>query len=209
MDKPRPTIVSLPDGPYRVEHLDRLRNAAGDLPAAPRMALCRCGGSSKKPFCDGTHARIDFRDAKLAGGAEDRVDVYEGPGISVRDNRSLCAHAGRCTDGLAKVFRYGKEPWIDAAGAARDRIVAIVHGCPSGALACAVDGVPAADPDRAPEIFVSPNGPYVVTGGPELPGVAFGKGASREHFTLCRCGGSKNKPFCDGSHHSIGFSADR
>jgi CDGSH-type Zn-finger protein len=52
---------------------------------------------------------------------------------------------------------------------------------------------------------VTKDGPYAVTGAAELAGVAFGDGASREHYTLCRCGASANKPFCDGSHWRIEF----
>ena len=65
------------------------------------------------------------------------------------------------------------------------------------------------DQERPPAIFVSKNGPYVVTGGPELVGEPRGEGASEEHYTLCRCGGSKNKPFCDGSHWHIEFEDDK
>ena len=54
-------------------------------------------------------------------------------------------------------------------------------------------------------VTVTDDGPYAVTGGIELVGVAFGEGASHEHYTLCRCGASKNKPFCDGSHWQVGF----
>lgn len=49
------------------------------------------------------------------------------------------------------------------------------------------------------------DGPYAVTGGVELIGVKMGEGASCEHYTLCRCGGSKNRPFCDGTHWTIEF----
>jgi CDGSH-type Zn-finger protein len=52
---------------------------------------------------------------------------------------------------------------------------------------------------------VTKDGPYAVSGGIELAGVSFGDGASQEHYTLCRCGASKNKPFCDGSHWDAGF----
>jgi CDGSH-type Zn-finger protein len=54
-------------------------------------------------------------------------------------------------------------------------------------------------------VTVSANGPYEITGGIELMGVKQGAGASSEHYTLCRCGASKNKPFCDGSHWDAGF----
>lgn len=53
-----------------------------------------------------------------------------------------------------------------------------------------------------------PNGPYMVRGGPALIDAEQGEGASKEHYTLCRCGGSKNKPFCDGTHWHIGFEAE-
>jgi CDGSH-type Zn-finger protein len=54
-------------------------------------------------------------------------------------------------------------------------------------------------------VTVTKDGPYAVTGGIELADVVFGEGASTEHYTLCRCGASKNKPFCDGSHWHVGF----
>lgn len=54
-------------------------------------------------------------------------------------------------------------------------------------------------------VTVTNDGPYTITGGVELLDVPFGEDASREHYTLCRCGGSKNKPFCDGTHWSLGF----
>ena len=67
--------------------------------------------------------------------------------------------------------------------------------------------------DDAPQdtaaIFVAPDGPYMVTGGPELRNTVFNEGASRACFALCRCGASRNKPFCDGSHRRIGFKDER
>ena len=53
------------------------------------------------------------------------------------------------------------------------------------------------------------DGPYAVTGGIELAGQPRGEGASLEHYPLCRCGGSKNKPFCDGTHWSIKFRDEK
>ena len=68
-----------------------------------------------------------------------------------------------------------------------------------------IDGIEHRDQERAPMVTVTNDGPYAITGGVELMDVPFGEGASREHYTLCRCGGSKNKPFCDGAHWSLGF----
>ena len=67
--------------------------------------------------------------------------------------------------------------------------------------------------DDAPQdtaaVFVAPDGPYVVTGDPELRNTVQGGGGSRTRFELCRCGGSRNKPFCDGSHRRIGFRDEK
>ncbi|MEE9288951.1 MAG: (4Fe-4S)-binding protein, partial [Bacteroidota bacterium] len=155
------------------------------------------------------HAKIGFSSAKLEGRVEDKRENYAGEHISIHDNRGVCAHAGRCTDGLSSVFRLKQEPWIDPKGASRDEIIATVRRCPSGALSYSVDGVEYRDREGEPAIFVSPNGPYVVTGGPDLLDTTRGKGASTEHFTLCRCGGSKNKPFCDGTHWYKKFTDDK
>jgi hypothetical protein len=98
-----------------------------------------------------------------------------------------------------------QKPWIDADGAAIEEIVATIRKCPSGALSYSIDGAEHRDVAREPSVSVTKDGPYAVTGGVELVEVPFGEGASREHYTLCRCGASKNKPFCDGTHWSIGF----
>ena len=122
---------------------------------------------------------------------------------------AICAHAGYCTDNLASVFRLKKEPWIDPDGAAVTEIIETIKRCPSGALSYTVDNVEHRDQDREPMVTVTKNGPYAITGGIELLEQSLGEGASTEHYTLCRCGGSKNKPFCDGTHWSIGFEDEK
>jgi hypothetical protein len=77
--------------------------------------------------------------------------------------------------------------------------------CPSGALSYSIENIEYRDQEREPMVTVTDDGPYAITGAIELIGVTFGDGASKEHYTLCRCGASKNKPFCDGSHWSVGF----
>ncbi len=202
----KPTIECKLNGPYLVKDLQELKRSDGTpLEAQPVMALCRCGGSANKPFCDGTHRRIGFSGARLSDGGADRRDDYKGRRITIHDNRSICAHAGYCTDGLAAVFKYGAEPWIDPDGADVDAIVATIGRCPSGALSYSIDGIEQAGPERVPAIAVTKDGPYAIVGGVSLVGPDFAKGASPEHYTLCRCGASKNKPFCDGSHWSVGF----
>lgn len=207
--KARPSITPTRDGPYVVRDVTALSNRSGSIEARPTMRLCRCGGSANKPFCDGTHARIGFSSAKLDGRVEDKREDHVGAGITIHDNRGICAPAGHCADALPSVFRLRHEPWIQPDGASRDEIVAAIRRCPSGALSYSIDGHEHRDREGAPAIFVSQNGPYVVSGGPDLLDTVWGEGASVEHYTLCRCGGSKNKPFCDGSHWYNGFADDR
>lgn len=205
-----PSIECKSNGPYVVKNLEALSNSKGDsIPTKPVIALCRCGGSNNKPFCDGTHQKNGFSGAKLTDGRADKRDNYQGQRISIHDNRAICAHAGHCTNGLASVFKYGSEPWIDPDGSTIETIIETVRKCPSGALSYSVDGVENRDQQREPAITVTSDGPYAVVGGIHLIGQSWGQGASTEHYTLCRCGGSKNKPFCDGTHWSIGFKDDK
>jgi CDGSH-type Zn-finger protein len=208
----KPRIACLPNGPYyllndmQATAVPNLVRSSGAPCATVRgVALCRCGGSKNKPFCDGTHGTIGFSDRKLTDGAEDRRVAYRGKRITIFDNRAICAHAGFCTDGLKEVFRQRAEPWIEADAAGVEEIIATVRKCPSGALSYAIEGTEAQDVVRPPRVVVTDNGPYAVSGAVELPGVQFGDGASREHYTLCRCGASKNKSFCDGSHWRVEF----
>jgi len=203
------TITCIDNGPYVVSGLDDLRGPNGkSIPTKPKVALCRCGGSSAKPFCDGTHAKIGFDDTKKPDRVPDRRKTYTGKNIAIHDNRALCAHAGFCTDSLSAVWRMHQSPWIDSDAADATAIIDTIRKCPSGALSYSVAGVEQRDPNRTPAIHATKDGPYRVTGGVALDGQEWDHGASREHYTLCRCGASKNKPFCDGTHWDIGFRDD-
>lgn len=210
--QPKPKIVCLPNGPYYLLHdmtlvlVPHLRRANGEPCANVRgVALCRCGGSKNKPFCDGTHGTNGFTDRSLADRSENRRENYVGKRITIHDNRAICAHAGFCTDSLETVFLSHQEPWIDPDRARADEIIETIRRCPSGALSYSIDDVEHRGQDRVPMVTVTNDGPYAITGGIELVGVPFGEGASTEHYTLCRCGASQNKPFCDGSHWRVGF----
>ena len=202
----KPTIECKSDGPYLVKDLDTFANSKGDgIACQPVMALCRCGGSATKPFCDGTHRKNGFSGARQAQLASKR-DVYRGKKIAIFDNRAICAHSARCTDNLAAVFKYGSEPWIDPDGAGVEAIIDAVNKCPSGALSYAVNDVEAPPQQRAPGITVTKDGPYAVVGSIPLAGQGSDAIAATAIYTLCRCGASKNKPFCDGSHWAVKFS---
>lgn len=212
MSSAKPKIACLPNGPYYLlndltpQVVPNLLNSHGEPCAnVAGVALCRCGGSKNKPFCDGTHGTIGFTDEKTTDGNNDKRKSYIGKTITIHDNRGICSHAGHCTDNLKSVFRLGEEPWIDPDGATAQEIIEVIKKCPSGALSYSVDGVEHRDQERQPLVTATKDGPYVITGGIELLDQKMGEGASTEHFALCRCGASKNKPFCDGSHWHIGF----
>jgi CDGSH-type Zn-finger protein/truncated hemoglobin YjbI len=202
------------DGPYLVTGIEQFKNSLGeDLPRTSQMALCRCGQSSMKPHCDGTHAETAFSGLKDPKRVPDRRDAYKGQQIEIYDNRGICAHSGFCTDRLASVFHVGLEPFVTPSGARLDEMMQAVRACPSGALSFGIDGVEAryqVDQSRPGAIEVSRDGPYRITGGIRLVeelGIDLPRavGSSPEHFSLCRCGHSQNKPFCSGMHWSIQF----
>ena len=205
----KPTLELVKNGPIRATNLTRLFNSRGETIATKRsFILCRCGASSHKPFCDGTHNRIGFTDDKTDERVPDQLDRYQGRDVTILDNRGVCSHAGFCSDWLPAVWRLGVEPWIDPDAASRQDIVRIIRTCPSGALSYIEDGQARTNFHKDAEVQVSRDGPYYVRGSIELKGVEFGNGASPEHYTLCRCGKSRNKPFCDGTHWYAGFHDD-
>jgi CDGSH-type Zn-finger protein/truncated hemoglobin YjbI len=220
-------IQVAPDGPYLVTNVATVHDYLGqDVPVPPQLALCRCGASGRKPFCDGSHAPSGFTGDKDPKRVPDHRDRYDGEQVTVFDNRGICQHSGFCTDRLNTVFRTDAEPFVAPSGGRMDEIIRAVRDCPSGALGLALDDREQRDladwhGDRPAAIEISQDGPYRVTGsitlttpdsaGPDSAGpagadVPRAQGASREHYALCRCGHSQNKPFCSGMHWYIGFT---
>jgi CDGSH-type Zn-finger protein/truncated hemoglobin YjbI len=211
-----PAIVTAKDGPYLVTNITVLRTPlGGEIPVPPQLALCRCGASALKPFCDGSHATSGFTDGKDPDRVPDQRDTYPGQQVTIFDNRGICQHSGLCSDRAPTAFRTGAEPFVAPSGARLDELVRAVRDCPSGALSLAFDGEEQRDladwhGTRERAIEVTQDGPYRVTGGIALTDAAGADvpraaGSSREHFALCRCGHSQNKPFCSGMHWYVEF----
>ncbi len=206
MAEQRPQIECTENGPYAVRQLQNLEVQGESVAATSTMKLCRCGQSGKKPYCDGSHVRVGFSGARQEDRRPDELDSFVGREIAIHDNRGLCAHAGVCTGNLESVFQFMQEtePRIDADGAAVEEIVDVINRCPSGAISHTLTEAQAA-PDEEASVWVIPQGPYVVRGDIELVNAESLQGASSRSRTLCRCGDSKNKPFCDGSHWDSDF----
>ncbi len=133
------------------------------------------------------------------------MDSYKGKNIIIHDNDGVCSKRGHCTDNLPSVFKSKEDPWIDPDAADAEEIARVIEMCPSGALSYTQDGILHKDQNRKPKITVSKDGPYEVVGRPELKDPNGSRPEAKEHYTLCRCGHSKNKPFCDGQHKKIKF----
>ena len=157
-----PKIRLSKNGPLVVTGLEDFTDETGEpLPLRDTVRLCRCGASSTKPFCDGTHASIGFTDTPSSSRLPDRRDDYVGDDITIHDNRGICSHAGYCTAGLPVVWGFN-EPWIDPNGASTEQIVSIIRKCPSGALSYSINDVEHRDVDRPPAIALTKDGPYRV-----------------------------------------------
>lgn len=191
---------------------ESLEWSEGDaFPASNNYALCRCGRSGTKPFCDGTHKRIGFDGTETASREpyERQAERFDGPTRVLEDARALCAFARFC-DPHGQVWNLVKKSdQPHAAGLVEHE----AGNCPSGRLLAKnrASGK-AIEPHFEPSIGLvqdtaqAVSGPIWVRGG--IPVIADDGHAYevRNRVTLCRCGASSNKPFCDGAHASSGFN---
>ena len=164
-----------------------------------RYALCRCGHSTTKPFCDDSHLRVGFDGTETADRAPraTRAREIRGRDIAFTDDAVLCTHAGFCSDRRTDVWEMvgsSADPEV------RARMERMIKLCPSGRLALE----PPADSGEA-EVLLERDGPIWVRGAVELRAADGTTYEVRGHMALCRCGTSRNKPFCDDSHQKIGF----
>ena len=199
-------ITPTPNGPLQAQKIKALKNDRGDiLSTDEEIWLCRCGHSRNKPYCDGAHAAAQFSDKRQrrAGAPVEFV----GKEVTVIDDASLCAHAGACVDGAPDSFFTVKDGQRisspDASPA--ERVIAAVRQCPSGALLYKLKGRRMDQFGGETQVVVEKDGPYRVSQA-RLDGEA--RPATEDHYTLCRCGASLNKPFCDGMHAKVKFRAE-
>jgi CDGSH-type Zn-finger protein/uncharacterized Fe-S cluster protein YjdI len=137
----------------------------------------------------------------------DKVRVYVGKNIDVTYDAGRCTHAAECLRGLSAVFDTSRRPWILPDGASADAVAGVVRKCPSGALHFVrLDGGDAEAPSEQTSIEVTTDGPLYVRGLVQLLSADGRVILNDTRIALCRCGQSRNKPFCDNSHRDSGFN---
>jgi CDGSH-type Zn-finger protein/nitrite reductase/ring-hydroxylating ferredoxin subunit len=179
--------------------------SAEPLPHESPVFLCRCGQSNNKPFCDGSHMTADFDGTETASTEtfEERRKTYEGSGLTVHRVGRICEHASFCANKTTDWYQMLPDTGDVNV---RTQVIGMIEHCPSGALVYEIDGA-IVEPDLPTAVSPVEDGPYWVTGGVTIvrsDGVVM---ETRNRVTLCRCGHSKNKPLCDGTHAEIGFVA--
>jgi CDGSH-type Zn-finger protein len=175
------------------------------FPLQETYALCRCGQSNNSPFCDGTHLKVHF-DGTEAGDHEPfekGTNMIIGPALELADNRHLCVHARFCmrAGSIWSLIKRSDEP------EARDIAIEEACNCPSGRLVITEnESKRVIEPEFEKSIVVieypprGEHGPLWVRGGMPIVSADGETYEIRNRVTICRCGKSRNKPFCDGSH---------
>lgn len=220
MEKKEKKIQILKDGPYMVsgdvplhiEHIVPDSDGNGESYEKGKVydhpeqyALCRCGHTKNRPFCDGTHQEIGFDGTETAGHKCycDEARVYSGETIELLDERALCASARFC-DRYEDAWNLTEMSSPDHPEYEERAIYEATH-CPAGRITVRKDGE-LIEPDLPQEIalledpYYDAKAPIFVKGGIKVTDADGVEYEERNRRALCRCGESKNKPFCDGTH---------
>jgi CDGSH-type Zn-finger protein len=172
-------------------------------------ALCRCGKSNNKPYCDGSHVGgFDGTETAKKQPYAEQAGIIKGPELTLTDAEDFCAGAGFChrNGGTWALIEKSDNP------EAKKDAIKEAGDCPSGRLvACNKSGKPI-EPAFEQSISVTQqptrgvSGPLWVKGEVQIESADGTSYERRNRVTLCRCGKSGNKPFCDGTHISIKFN---
>ena len=214
-------IKIMKDGPYRVTggvplyeqaivtdeagHTRELIDKR-EYPLQETYVLCRCGASKIKPFCDGTHREIGFDGSEMASRKPylEKAETFVGPELKLTDAHEFCDHSRFClrAGGIRKLIQKSDDP------EARQTAIEEATICPSGRLVLWDKKTGKSfEKEFEPSLVLVHDkqkgceGPIWVRGGVPIESADGCKYESRNRVTLCRCGKSQNKPFCDSSHY--------
>ncbi|NOY16200.1 MAG: hypothetical protein GXP23_04560 [Gammaproteobacteria bacterium] len=138
--------------------------------------------------------------------SENERYIFPGTKINVEWDGRLCIHIAECGHAKGDLFIAGRQPWCQPDLVTLEDVIDVVERCPSGALTYETSVKTVKEsPDQENSVSVSYNGPYFVRGELDIEGSADDMEGVAFRVALCRCGHSKNKPFCDNSHEAIGF----
>ncbi len=171
-----------------------------------KYILCRCGHTENKPFCDGNHTKVKFDGTETSTNQpyQQMAKTIDGPTLTLKDAEPLCASARFCHRGgdIWQVVLKSDEPW------AKKNTIEDTFDCPSGRLVIvdkATGKVLEPTLEKTIGLIKDPNvgvdGPLWVRGGIPVFSAEGKLYEVRNRMTLCRCGKSQNKPFCDSSHY--------
>jgi CDGSH-type Zn-finger protein len=178
---------------------------------AERYALCRCGQSANMPFCSGRHTAVGFDGTETASRLPylQRATRYSGCSIDLTDDEDLCAFARFCHAPQGSVWDLTEDAGSEEA---RAQAIECATMCPAGRLVAGDKATgQAIEPEYEPSIVLLQDpargcsGPLWVRGGISIYGSDGTCYEVRNRVTLCRCGASANKPFCDAMHVPEGF----
>lgn len=219
-DKKGYKIKIVKDGPYLVKggvplHEQKLVTDEGghtkeltEVKEHPRRevySLCRCGASMDKPFCDGTHSELGFDGTETADRKSylEKAEVFEGPQLKLTDAHEFCDHSRFClrSGGIRELIKKSDDP------EAREMAIEEATICPSGRLVLwDKETGEAFEKEFEPSLVLihdpqkNCEGPIWVRGSIPVESSDGKVYEVRNRMTLCRCGKSENKPYCDGSH---------
>lgn len=177
-----------------------------------KVKLCRCGLSKSKPYCDGTHKQaqeygVDLRERATFDPELATAQEIKGPVVSLTDDEKLCAFARFC-DNEKRIWNQVE----DASTESVELSIQMAHHCPGGRLIVWDKNNKPIEKDNLPpvlglieDVANGCSGPIALWGGIPVKSVKERFYEVRNRQTLCRCGQSSNKPFCDGTHASMKF----
>ncbi len=189
------SVTVFPDGPLKVSHATTVKYCGELLQTDGDVFLCRCGESTNAPFCDGSHKGAGFSGENKSPPTK-MVRVWEGETLRTFFNPNACMHVFYCKP--LKELR-ARELQGDTGAAAE--IIEVLGACPSGALSYEAKSPLDEPAPRVPDADIE-----IMEGGEVRVQCAFDintpllEGLDGQRATLCRCGLSKNKPWCDGRH---------
>lgn len=189
-------IEIMEDGPYKMSNVDSLEFNNEPQDITNPCFLCRCGESKKAPYCDGSHGAAGFVGKSKPLKKQDII-VWEGKKLKTYFNPNICMHARYC----APLGELRKKEGDDGSTATAEKIVFIANKCPSGAVSYEkLADFTEKKPNHENRVSIRKGGEIRIQAESNAVNFDLSDRQDSDKITLCRCGKSLNKPFCDAQH---------